>query len=63
MGFVLSDLTTNFERVADHCSNIAVCLLQVEEDSFDTHEYLEDIKRNDPAFQEKVESYKIRYQI
>lgn len=63
LGFVLSDLTTNFERVADHCSNIAVCLLQVEEDSFDTHEYLEDIKRNDPAFQEKVESYKISYQI
>lgn len=63
LGFVLSDLTTNFERVADHCSNIAVCMLQVEEDSFDTHEYLEEMKHNDPTFREKVESYKMNYQL
>ena len=34
----------NYERVADHCSNIAVCILQVQEDSFDTHSYLEQVK-------------------
>ncbi len=39
MGFVLSDLTTNFERVSDHCSNIAICLLQQDEEGFGTHEY------------------------
>lgn len=39
MGFVLSDITTNYERVADHCSNIALCLLQLNEESFGTHEY------------------------
>ena len=46
MGFVLSDVTTNLERVADHCSNIAVCLLQVNEESFDTHEYLGTLKKS-----------------
>ena len=38
MGFVLSDITTNYERVSDHCSNIALCLLQLNEENFDTHE-------------------------
>ena len=37
LGFVLSDITTNFERIADHCSNIAVCIIQTNEDGFDTH--------------------------
>lgn len=46
MGFVLSDVTTNLERVADHCSNIAVCLLQVNEENFDTHEYLGSLKES-----------------
>lgn len=41
LGLTLSDITTCYERVADHCSNIAVCLLQVNEDGFDTHGYLE----------------------
>lgn len=44
LGFVFSDLLTNFERTADHCSNIAVCLIQVGHDSFDTHAYLNRIK-------------------
>lgn len=39
-GMILSDITTNLERVADHCSNIAVCLLSMENDSMDTHKYL-----------------------
>ena len=44
MGFIFSDIVTDLERVADHCSNIAVCILQVQEDSFDTHSYLEQVK-------------------
>lgn len=40
-GLVLEDIITDFERVSDHCSNIAVCLIQVNEDGFDTHEYLD----------------------
>ena len=44
MGFILTDLITSLERIADHCSNIAVCLLQVDEGGFDTHEYLDILK-------------------
>ena len=43
-GFVFNDLLTNFERVADHCSNIAVAMIELESDSFDTHEYLNSVK-------------------
>lgn len=43
-GFVLDDLLTNYERIADHCSNIAVAMIEVSEDRFDTHEYLNHIK-------------------
>lgn len=44
LGFILNDLLTNLERVSDHCSNIAVCLIEIAHDSFDTHEYLTGIK-------------------
>ena len=43
-GFLFNDLLTNYERVADHCSNIAVAMIELESDSFDTHEYLSSIK-------------------
>lgn len=43
-GFVLSDLLNNYERVSDHCSNIAVALIETSAGSFDTHEYLSDVK-------------------
>ena len=49
MGFVLSDITTNYERVSDHCSNIAICLLQLNEEGFDTHEYQDIISSKDNA--------------
>ncbi len=64
MGFVLSDITTNFERVADHCSNIAVCLLQVREDSFETHEYLDTLREeNNLEFKGKVLAYREKYRL
>lgn len=64
MGFVLSDLLTNFERVADHCSNIAVCLLEIDNNSFETHEYLSHVKENgENEFYEQYENYKKRYSI
>ena len=47
LGFILSDLTTNFERIADHCSNIAVCLIQIARDGMEVHEYLEEVKRGE----------------
>ena len=46
LGWVLQDLLTNIERVSDHCSNIAICMIEVKDDEFDTHSYLEDLKEN-----------------
>ena len=61
-GFVLSDLITNCERVADHCSNVAVCLIQVADDSFDTHEYLNNVKSHgDASFDTMYKEYKKKY--
>ena len=47
LGFILSDITTSLERVADHCSNIAVCVTQVRDDTYDTHGYLNSVKNED----------------
>ena len=64
LGFILSDIINDFERVSDHCSNIAVCLLEVSEDEFDTHAYLQEMKRKENMdFQGKVMAYKDRYQL
>ncbi|MDO5293444.1 MAG: Na/Pi cotransporter family protein [bacterium] len=51
-GFIFNDLITNCERIADHCSNVAVCIIRVGESSFDTHKFLHDMKtKNDPVFE------------
>ena len=46
MGFILSDITTSYERISDHCSNIALAMLEIEEDLFDTHEYMLALKQS-----------------
>ena len=65
LGFIFSDITTNYERVADHCSNIAIGVLQLDnEEGFDAHEYIEQLKREDNAeFREKYTSYKVQYKL
>ena len=65
LGFVLTDLITNYERVADHCSNIAVCLIQVVGNGgFDTHEYLDNVKsKENEEFRIKVHWYKEKYEL
>lgn len=64
MGFVLSDLTTNYERVSDHCSNIALCLLQLNEENFETHEYQDNLVSKDKvAFMAEVKRLKEHYQL
>ncbi|MGN1206174.1 MAG: Na/Pi cotransporter family protein [Eubacterium sp.] len=61
-GLILNDLATNFERVADHCSNIGVSVIQMEEESFDTHEYLDTLdKGKESWFHTKFEEYKQKY--
>lgn len=47
MGFILSDLITSMERIADHCSNIGVCVTQVRENLYDTHSHLNELKTQD----------------
>lgn len=62
LGFILQDLLTNFERVADHCSNIAVCLIQINENSMDTHEYMVELKKLEKSdFVDEFNSYKEKY--
>ncbi|MBR4529745.1 MAG: Na/Pi cotransporter family protein, partial [Lachnospiraceae bacterium] len=62
LGPMLTDVATDCERVADHCSNIAVAVLQVREDGFDAHEYLEIMRsENNPAFERRVEYYEAKY--
>ncbi|MDO4810995.1 MAG: Na/Pi cotransporter family protein [Eubacteriales bacterium] len=61
-GFVFNDLLTNYERVADHCSNIAVAIIELESDSFDTHEYLHSVKEmKDAAFASFYDEYQQKY--
>ena len=55
------DLLTNFERVSDHCSNVAVCI-QTRDDVYDTHEYLDTLKENNtPEFRAMYDEYKAEY--
>lgn len=64
MGFILSDITTCLERVADHCSNIGVCVTQVNEDLYDTHSYLNIVKSQpDENFYHELENARIKYQL
>ena len=64
-GFVLEDLLTAFERTADHCSNIAVEILQVAEGKLEAHEYLNALKAGElhesAAFAERFARYKAQY--
>ena len=63
-GFLFNDLLTNFERVADHCSNIAVAIIEVESDNFDTHEYLSSVKAmKDASFARYYDEYQHKYAI
>ena len=63
LGFLLSELLNNFARIADHCSNIAVCLIEVSNGSFDTHEYLNTVKTSNEDFACLYDEYKEKYAI
>ena len=65
-GFVLDDLLTNYERVCDHCSNVAVAQIEVAQDSFDTHAYLNDLRHGNDTkeseeFHRRLGRYRERY--
>lgn len=64
LGFVLSDLLTNYERISDHCSNIAVALIEVDQNTFVTHKYLNNLKNShEKHFENTYRSYSEKYQI
>ena len=64
LGFVFSDITTNYERVADHCSNIAICIIEMAKDSMSLHEYLNDLKEShNEYFEDRVQAYTEKYAI
>ena len=60
-GFVFSDITTNFERISDHCSNIAVSLIEIKDDEYDTHRYLDNVKHDSARFSEEYANCRERY--
>ena len=62
LGFILSDLITSYKRIADHCSNIAVCLIQADNDEYGRHAYLDSLKtEDDKFFREMYHKYKSQY--
>jgi len=63
-GFVFNDLITNLERVADHCSNIAVAMIELEAGAFDTHEYLNSLRDvHTDSFDRYFDMYKNKYDL
>ncbi len=64
LGFILTDLLTNYERVSDHCSNAAVVLIEIDSKQLGTHQYLDRLKSTDNvAFADTYNMYLSRYQI
>jgi len=64
MGFILSDLLTNLERVSDHCSNIAACMIEVAHNSLDMHEYIQSLtQQHNEQYNQKFEYYLDKYSL
>lgn len=64
MGFILSDIITNYERISDHCSNIAVGLIEINHDGYDVHEYLNTLKADgNEEFKQKYLECKKKYML
>ena len=61
LGFILSDLLTDFERISDHCSNIAVAVIELQHDALDSHRYLNEMKRDSEAFREMYAGFREKY--
>ncbi len=63
MGFVLNDILINFERVSDHCSNIAVSVIETSHNMFETHSYLNKVKFGNKNFNENFEHFSEKYRL
>ena len=64
MGLILEDVLTNLERVSDHCSNIAVDMMTIDDDGYDTHEYFNEMSEKElESFREEYNLLKNKYQL
>ena len=62
LGFIFSDLITSMERVSDHCSNIAVGVIEINNNGYDAHEYLHELKNSDDIqYNADYKEYKKKY--
>ena len=63
-GFAFNDLLTNLERIAAHCSNVAVAMIETDSDEFDTHEYLKSVRHmKDAAYLKCLDNYAQKYKL
>ena len=62
LGLSLSDISDTYERISDHCSNIATCVIQVEDDELDAHEHRKEVKAQDAKwYDEQYRAYEQKY--
>ena len=63
-GFILTDIVTDLERVADHCSNIAACFIEISKhNTMEMHEYLKKYRGDSEEFSELFEKYRRKYSL
>lgn len=63
LGFILSDVLGNLERISDHCSNIAVAVIKLSHSSFDTHKYLSGIRSDNEDYREAIARFSQKYRL
>lgn len=63
LGFILSDILNDLERISDHCSNIAVAVIELSHSSFDTHKYLNDIRAENGAYRDAYHAFLHKYSL
>ena len=63
LGVILSDLLSNYERVSDHCSNLAASLLQTDQTVQGTHSFLQEVKNGNQEFSRAYEAYRQKYRL
>ena len=63
-GMIFFDIINSYERIADHCSNLAVCIIELSNGSYQTHAYLKSVKnRDNKTFMELFEEYLMKYKV
>lgn len=63
LGFIFVDFTTSLERIADHCSNIAVSIIEIHANGLNTHEYLAEVRKDNSAFKKIFDDYREQYRL